>query len=240
MQKHTQNDFISRINPFPGYVNDTSQMNRNVSFRNTLSFNRTHPKFGVDYIYSLQNQKNLLANGFDVSDNLAHQIKIRWNVTSELLILNRSDIQLQEHSSEFYSEKNYLIESAGNITTLQWQPTTKFRTSINYKIKNKVNQLGSETTLLQEAGPEIKFNSPKQGMISAKASIIINEYLGELNVPVAYTLLEGYQPGENYRWSVNFSRNVNKFLQINLSYTGRKPAESPVIHTGQFSISAVF
>ena len=239
-QKHTQNDLLSRISPLPGYVNDTLQMNRNISFRNTLSFNRTHPKFGVDYSYSLQNQKILMQNGFDASESLLHQIKMRWNITSEVLLLNDVGMQSQSYLSDYFTNKNYLIETLENGVTLQWQPTTKFRALLIYNVKNKANQMGTETAQLHEAGPEIKINSPKQGMISGKISIIFNEYSGELNAPVAYTMLEGYQPGENYRWSVNFSRNINKFLRINLSYTGRKPADSEVIHTGQFSASAYF
>jgi hypothetical protein len=239
-QKHTQNDLLSRINPLPGYVNDSLQMNRNISFRNTLSFNRTHPKFGADYSYSLQNQKNLMQNGFDASESLLHQVKLRWNITSEVLLLNDVAMQSQSYLSEYFTGKNYLIESLENAVSLQWQPTTKFRTLLNYSVKNKANQLGVETALLHEAGPEIKINSPKQGMFSGKISIILNEYTGELNAPVAYTMLEGFQPGENYRWALSFSRNINKFLRLNLSYNGRKPADSEVIHTGQFSVSAYF
>lgn len=239
-QKHTQNDVLARINPLPGYVNDTAQMNRNVSFRNTLSFNRVHPKFGADYSYRSQNQKNLQANGFDVSKSKAHQLKIRWNITSEILLANQSDLGWREYNSEFFSEKDYSIASIENKINLQWQPTPKFRASVIYQIKNKTNELGNEIALLQEAGPEIKINAPKQGMISAKIALIINDYNGDTTSPVAYTMLEGYQPGENYRWSLSFSRNVNEFLRVNLSYNGRKPADSSTIHTGQFSVSAYF
>ncbi len=239
-QKHTSNDLISRINPFPGYVNDTSQINRNVSFRNTFSFNRTNPKFGADYIFNHQNRKTLLTNGFDASENSAHTVKLRWNITTNFLLLNNAQINEKTYSSEFFTNKNYIIEAAENSATLQWQPTTKFRFSVIYKIKSKINKLGYETALLQEAGPEIKINSPKQGMVSAKVSIILNNYNGEPNAPVTYSMLEGYQPGENYRWSVNFSRNINKFLRLSLSYNGRKPAETEIIHTGQFSLSAFF
>lgn len=240
MQKHTQNDLASRIIPFPGYVDDSSQMNRNMSFRNTLSFNRTDPKFGIDYIYSLQNQKNLLTNGFDMSENIQHQIKLRWNITSEILFLNSTELHSSHYTSEYFSQKNYLIDAVKTHNTLQWQPISKFRVSINYQIKKKVNQMGRETALLQEAGPEIKVNSPKQGMISAKVSLIMNNYSGDINSPITYTMLEGFLPGENYQWSINFSRNINKFLRLNLSYNGRKPADTPIIHTGQFSLSAYF
>ena len=240
MQKHTQNDLASRIIPFPGYVDDSSQINRNLSLRNTLSFNRTNPKFGMDYIYSLQNQKSLLTNGFDISENKQHQLKLRWNITSSVLLLNSSELHSSYYTSEYFPQKNYLIDALKTHNTLQWQPTSKFRASIIYQIKKKVNKMGSETALLQEAGPEIKINSPKQGMVSLRVSLIINDYNGDVNSPITFTMLEGFLPGENYQWAINFSRNINKFLRLNLTYNGRKPADTQIIHTGQFSLSAYF
>jgi hypothetical protein len=53
-------------------------------------------------------------------------------------------------------------------------------------------------------------------------------------------MLEGYSPGENYKWSVYITRNLNQFLRLSLNYSGRKPADLKVIHTGQVSVSAYF
>jgi len=239
-RKHTQNDFISRINPLPEYINDSTQMNQNTSLRNTLSFNRSNPKFGIDYTYNYQNRKSLLTNGFDASDTKDHQIKMRWNISSEITVLNNLQQQQNHYNSEFFSAKNYTIESINNQASVQWQPALRLRFTAIYKIKDKKNILGGESVFLQEIGPEIKLNSPKKGSISLKVSAIINKYDGEQNSAVAYTLLEGYQPGENYRWTINMARNLNKFLRLNINYTGRKPADNSIIHTGQFSLSAFF
>ncbi len=238
--KHSQNDILSRLMPFPGYIIDTAQINRNNSIRNVLSFNRSHPKFGGDYTYYQQNQKTLITNGFDASDFKSHEINLRWNITSEIMLLNVGEWERKTFSSEFFSNKNYDIESTGDEFTFQWQPTGKFRTTLIYKVKNRQNLSGVETALLQEVGPEVKINAPKQGIISFKVSLIMNKYNGTLDNSVSYAMLEGYQPGENYHWAVNISRNLNNFLRLTLNYTGRKPADRAVIHTGQFSLSAYF
>jgi hypothetical protein len=239
-QKHTQSDLAARIIPFAGYVADSLQMNRNYSVRNTFSFNKRHPKFGLDYIFSSVNRKNLLATGFDFSENTANQIKLRWNISSNVLLLNTAGVIKQTYTSEFFDEKNYNVKSYADKSVLQWQPFSKMRLSFIYTIKNKDNTQGGETAVLQEMSPKIKLNSPKHGMFSVMFSYINNSYSGNENSPVAFTMLEGYRKGINYRWNLNFTRNVNKFLRINLSYIGRKPADMPVIHTGQFSISAFF
>jgi len=239
-QKHTQSDLAARIIPFAGYVDDSLQMNRNYSIRNTFSFNKRHSKFGADYIFSTTNRKNLLTTGFDFSENTINQLKIRWNISSQILLQNTGGVTEQKYSSEFFSEKNYNIKSYVNNTVLQWQPLPRLRLSLAYAIKNKNNLQGNETGVLQEITPKVKLNSPKHGMFSAMFSYIDNSYSGNENSPVAFTMLEGYRKGVNYRWNLNFTRNVNKFLRVSLSYIGRKPADMPVIHTGQFSVSAFF
>lgn len=238
--KHIQSDLASRINPLPGYVTDTAQINRSISLHNTLSFNRTNPKFGMDYTYNQQNYKLLQNNGFDITETYLQQIKTRWNITSDIMLANTTSIKKYKYNSDFFLHKNYVIKSDENKSSIQWQPTTKFRLILHYKINQKNNITGTEYALLQEAGPEMKLNAPKKGLISIKSSIIVNEYNGNLSSPITYNMLEGFQPGENYRWTISYSRNINNFLRLNLTYNGRKPNNNSVIHTGQFSISAVF
>jgi hypothetical protein len=53
-------------------------------------------------------------------------------------------------------------------------------------------------------------------------------------------MLEALRPGSNYTWSVNWQRNVGKNLQLNLVYSGRKPAENKVVHNGGMELRAFF
>lgn len=239
-QKHKQPDLLSRIIPLPGYVEDSSQMNKNISYRNTLSFNSKNSIFGIDYIYNSRNSKMLLINGFDISENTQHQIKIHWNISKQITIFNNTSSMMSKYTSEFFTQKNYIIDALKNSCTLQWQPTIRLRFSVIYNIKDKKNKLGNETVLLHNIGPEIKINTPKYGMLYLKTSVILNNYTGKTNSTVAYNMLEGFMPGENYQWTLNFTRNINKFLRLSISYTGRKATESIVIHTGQFNLSAFF
>ncbi|MBI9068043.1 MAG: hypothetical protein JEZ09_12175 [Salinivirgaceae bacterium] len=240
IQKHTQSEIEKRINPFNEQIADSSLLNISESLRNTLSFNRTNTVFGLDYSYSQSHQKSLLSNGFDENWSTANQLKLRWNVTSDITLLNTLSEKSRKYTSDFFSDKKYKIASHENNSNLQWQPSTKLRVGINYTIKKKENLWGDESVFFQEAGPELKINSPKQGMINFKASIILNDYTGATNSSLSYLMLEGFQPGENYKWSVNVSRNLNQFLRLTINYIGRKPASAKIIHTGQFSLSAYF
>jgi len=239
-QKHTNNSIINRLDPFQNNLNDTSLINTNLYLRNTLSFNRISPVFGVEWSFSDNRQKSLLVNGFDQNMMTINQFNFRWNMTQDFLILDEFAIKDRQYHSDYSPEKNYKVAGQENKTTVQWQPTTRFRTSVNYTIKQKDNRLGTESVLFQEAGPEVKISSPGKGTLTLQGSIISTRYNGESSSSVAYEMMEGYQNGENYKWSVNVSQNLNKYLQLSINYIGRKPADSSVIHTGQVTLSALF
>ncbi len=240
IQKQTHSDLFSRINPFQVDNSDSLVVSANVALRNTLSFNRNHAKFGADYTFSNQNQKSLMVNGLDESTLQFHECKVRWNITSEVMLSNTSALRTRSFVSNYFSAKNYLIESLDNSTILQWQPSIKFRFALNYGIKQKENRWGNQKILFQEIGPEVKFSSPAKGYVTISTVFVNNNFRGESNSSPAYTMLEGFSPGENYKWSVNATRNLNSFLRLTINYSGRKPAATNTIHTGQFSLVAYF
>jgi hypothetical protein len=239
-QKHSQSKLEARMNPFTSSYADSQIISTNNSLRNTFSFNRSHPKFGADYTLSQQKQKSLLVNGFDESMLQLHELKVRWNLTAELLLLNTFSMQKRMYESEFFNTKNYRINSQSNSLTAQWQPGIRFRISLKYSIKQKDNTWGNQHLLYQEISPELKFNSPSKGYITLSTAFINNRFKGEENTSAAYTMMEGNAAGKNFKWNVNISRNINDFLRFTASYTGRKPADLKTIHTGQFSLVAFF
>ncbi|GBL35618.1 hypothetical protein EMGBS15_12130 [Filimonas sp.] len=69
---------------------------------------------------------------------------------------------------------------------------------------------------------------------------LILSYTGTENSGVGYTMLDGLQKGKNWLWQASFNKRVSKNIEMNLEYEGRKPATSPVIHTGRASVRAIF
>ncbi|MGD9993842.1 MAG: hypothetical protein AB7S69_11125 [Salinivirgaceae bacterium] len=239
-QKHSQSKLEARMNPFTSSYADSQIISTNNAMRNTFSFNRSHPKFGADYTLSQQKQKSLLVNGFDESMLQLHELKVRWNLTAELLLLNTLSTQKRRYESEFFNTKNYRINSQSNSLTAQWQPGIRFRISLKYSIKQKENTWGNQHLLFQEISPELKYNSPSKGYIILSTAFINNRFKGDENTSAAYTMMEGNAAGKNFKWSVNITRNLNEFLRFTANYSGRKPADLNTIHTGQFSLVAFF
>ena len=81
-------------------------------------------------------------------------------------------------------------------------------------------------------------------MQNAKNCVLINyidnNFTGNTYSPVAYQILEGLQPNTNLTWRLLLQKSVTKFLDINLTYNGRKSETSKAIHTGSVQLRAYF
>ena len=53
-------------------------------------------------------------------------------------------------------------------------------------------------------------------------------------------MLEGLQPGKNFTWSFIAQKRLTKFLDLNVTYFGRKTPTSKTIHTGNIQLKAYF
>ena len=92
----------------------------------------------------------------------------------------------------------------------------------------------------QKFGLEYFFIGKKKNQISANINVFLNDFTGDTNTPVAYQMLEGLQAGTNYTWNCIFNRKLNSFLNLNLSYLGRKSENAKAIHTGSIQLRASF
>ena len=67
------------INPFVNADNPIIQQMSN-SLRNSLFFNRSNPKYSIEYTKQLFANKMLLINGTDFRSTAKEQVKLRWNL----------------------------------------------------------------------------------------------------------------------------------------------------------------
>ena len=71
-------------------------------------------------------------------------------------------------------------------------------------------------------------------------NVIDNRFRGSAFSPVAFQILEGLQPGTNFTWNLIAQKRITKFLDLNVSYFGRKSDGSSTIHTGNVQLKAFF
>ena len=144
-------------------------------------------------------------------------------------------------------ETENLVNRNFEIDANEIQPKISFlyidnnRFSAFYHYKNKENQLQDFEVLKQQKfGIEYYYISKNKNQISANINVFLNDFTGDVNTPVSYQMLEGLQDGQNYTWNLIFNRKINSFLNLNLSYLGRKSENSKAIHTGSVQLRASF
>ena len=110
-----------------------------------------------------------------------------------------------------------------------------------YGYLDEENKLGDMERLTQQKiGTSFAYNNVEKISLSGEFNYIDNAFEGSAFSPVAYTMLEGLQPGSNFTWNVLLQKRITKFLDLNLSYFGRKSKNTNTIHTGTVQLRAFF
>ena len=106
-------------------------------------------------------------------------------------------------------------------------------------IKNLVGEV-KEKAIDNKITLDIKYNVISKSVLSVTATFADVTFTGSSNTPVEYAMLQGLQKGQNYLLNVSFDRKLSNFLEMTVSYEGRKTGIASVIHTGQAQIRALF
>ncbi len=241
VRKKVKNDqFENILNPFDHNVVDSSLLSLSQSIRNTFSFNKINPIYGIDYIFLNHGTKSLLTNGFDSRTSLTHGLNLRINFNKYLSVNNKTEYNEKSYNSEFFPTNNYFIEQISDKIELSFQLNNSFRIITHYQHKKKNNTLDFQKANLNELGVEFKYNVANKTNIQVNIDYFKFDYNDLTNTPIAFEMLEGLLPGNNAKWSALFQTQLSKYLQLNLSYLGRVAEGSRVIHNGQAQLRAFF
>jgi len=239
-QKNTSSDFTEYANPFAKNIDDINLVSMSSLFRNSFSFNRGNPKFGFDYIYQNNDNKIMMVNGFDTRKLLNHTLQIRYNISTKVGIVNKCGIGSKYYNSEFFNNKNYLIDNKNNELQMSYQPDMNNRISFKYNFRIKENTSGGEKLMINDVGFDYRLSSVKKGSLNATFNYLYYNYNAATNGSLAYEMLEGFMPGTNLTWSVSFQRQLSNGLQLNLTYNARKSPDIKIIHTAGVQMRAFF
>ena len=133
------NDKINYYNPFIGDIYDSNLVSLNLGFLNTIYFNRTGTKFGTQFTFQDNRDRSLLTNGIESRRNINRAIKTRWNITRYYTITLLTANSDKSSISEFFSNKNFKLKTVEVEPKFIFQPNVKFRISVLYSYKEKVN-----------------------------------------------------------------------------------------------------
>ena len=110
-----------------------------------------------------------------------------------------------------------------------------------------LNEMTNENTIgdfeelkQQKLGLSFYLSKGEKINFTSEVNYFNNSFKGNPNTIIGYILMEGLQVGSNYTWSLTAQKKLTKFLDLNLSYFGRKSENSNSIHNGNIQLRAIF
>ncbi|WP_242156181.1 hypothetical protein [Aestuariivivens sediminis] len=238
-RKIERDDTDFNLNPFK--TNSNNQLGLQLNFRNVLFFNRGKQRYTSSYTLLSNKSRNILSIGFIENNLRSHQFNFTHKVQENWLITLTSAFENNESQSENFQSKNYNFDVTKFSPKLSYLFGDNSRLDVFYQYANKDNIIGNQETLQQQKyGISFAFTKNEKGAVNGEFNYFSNTFTGNPNSPVAYQILEGLQPGTNFTWTLLAQKKITSFLDLNLSYFGRKTKTSSTIHTGSIQLKAYF
>ncbi|WP_375560539.1 hypothetical protein ACE193_23055 [Bernardetia sp. OM2101] len=237
--KTTESDFEKRFLPFV-QRNQDNILSEQSSLRNVLFLNRTNPRWGGEFRYTLTNQKNLLAGGFESKNVEEYETIFRLSLSKTIASKSSFLIGTRSNASDFLENRTYNLELLRPQLELAWQPTTAFRLTTAYRFEQKQNTIGEENAQINEFRSELRYSKVGDRVFNVRFRYLNIDFEGENNTPVSYELLEALRAGQNITWDLNLQQKLFNGLQLSVVYEGRKSEKTPAIHIGRIQVTALF
>lgn len=227
------------LNPFNN--NEEDQLGLQLNFRNVLFFNRGKQHYTTSYTFLDNITRNLLSVGFIENSLKSHQLNFNHKLSENWLVNMLTAFDNNESISENFASKNFNFDESRFNPKLSYLFNDNSSFDVFYQYASKNNTVGDMESLKQHNyGMSFTLASSQQSAINGEFNYFSNNYKGNPNTPVAYQILEGLQPGKNFTWSLLAQKKLTKFLDLNLSYFGRKTETSKTIHSGSIQLKAYF
>lgn len=242
LRKNLQNAGISLWSPFALSIADSALVSVSAQIRNVLYFNRSNPKYDIQYEWNDFRNRFILTTGYESKELFRHILRSRINFHQEfsglMTLVSESNIQ----DSENFDNKDYQIQSYELQPELTWQPSSTFRLNTKYKFANKSNELneGQDRAVIHDLKSEATFSKVSTSSFRANLSLVLIDYIGPGNGSLEFAMLEGLKDGTNWIWGLGYDRRLANNIRINISYDGRKSGTSRVVHTARAQVSAFF
>ncbi|RZS99394.1 hypothetical protein [Aquimarina brevivitae] len=226
-----------RLNPFNESDNE---LGLNLSFRNTLFYNRGKQKYTTAYTYVSSKSKNLLLTGLQENTQQSHQFNFTHKIANLWLLDLKSDLVEISSSSENFDNRNYELNGYILTPKVSYLLSDQTQFSLSYTLDEQKNDLGLEQLTQQNLSISFAYANKQSFSVLGEINYVNNDFTGNAFSPVGYQLLDGLQPGNNFTWSLIAQKKLTKFLDLNLNYSGRKSESSSTIHTGSVQLRALF
>ena len=240
MQTKTLYDGTLNFNPFRSNINDTSLIQSNYSWNNTLSVNR-FGNWGIDLGRNSNLNKSLLTYGLESSELTEYSFRARISIKQKFQLEVLQKFTDKIHFTPSFNNQNYSLNGNSTEPKITYSPNPKWRliTSYQYSSMKDLAIYGGESSSSNSLNIESKFNFVQNSSVNLKFSSSNISYAGTNNTTVSYVMLNGLQPGNNYLWNIEFTKRLMNSLEISFNYEGRKTGESQTVNIGRATVRAI-
>jgi hypothetical protein len=230
----------ANFNPFFTDIDDSLLISLSSVVRNSLFFNRSHPRYNLEWTFQDNRNKNLLSNGFESRAMHSNTLRSRLNISRQISMSGLGEWGERIAESEFFVSRNYRIQFYNIEPSLNFQPVPNTRFALVYGLNRQINTMGDQESLIHRVTLENRVSFPSRGTLQVRYQVSRINFGYDPNTPVAFEMLQGLRHGTNHLWNINWQQNLNAFLQLSLQYNGRKPPGVPAVHTGSVQLRALF
>jgi hypothetical protein len=234
------------IHPIKETNIDTLLISRLQNQSHSIFYQRTDTRWGLEITQTDNRSTALLNYGLEENIQVVRYFRGRVGLTKSLRVefLGKLQEQALNTQGSLFQNRNYRIIQQQIEPQISYIHKNKWRSNWNLGWTSKENKLDQSQQLgIWTAQWEIKYNAPSDGSIRAlfiANRVKTNSTLAQLNSTAGFILLDGWRPGVNYRWTLDWVKRIGKTWEVNINYEGRKPDGTRLIHTGRASVRAIF
>jgi hypothetical protein len=240
---------LIEYNPFKAPFSDTSLITRALILVNTLSFNRSDPRWGFDLSNTRNGGKTLLTYGYETKQTDEWSLRTRLNMSKSVALTGvfRTGTNQYNNSSSNFDSANYNLKQWSAEPGLTFTRRSNLRVGLSCRLTNKQNtpEWGGQQYTAEAWNTDFKYNILQSTSIQGRFTMSSIVYKGtdgkapSTTSAVSYTILEGLQPGKNYLWNLDLTKKLGNSLELSLQYEGRKAGTTGIVHTGRAALRAL-
>lgn len=230
---------VAAYNPF-AVIADSLLVSSALYWVNTVFFNRSGSKFGMDYSYIRNFTKQVITVGPESRAKEEHKYTVRYRPDKYWTINGTVYNGIRQYTADAFTDRNYYVPYLTLEPKISYTLDTRFRITGTVQSTSAENREGGELLKSLNASVDLRYNIVTKSTVNAKVAFVQIDFSGDADTPVGYAMLEGLQNGNNLLWNLNIDRKLSQVLQLTAGYEGRKTGDNPITHIGRLQMRAVF
>ena len=225
-------------NPF---TKSSKLLSKTRNIRSSIFYNQgTQYKWSTNFIFNQQQSQTYVYTGTEYRDSDSFLLQTRYKVLQDLIASFDTELMSIKSDSELFATRRYKLNNIKLTPKITYQTDKSIIASLFYNYQNKKNTTGNERLNQSDLGTEIQWNNSEKMTLLGTFSYINNKFIGNQESVVGNQMMEGLRAGNNFVWQLQLQRQITSFLQLNISYDGRKTETNKPIHTGSVQVQARF